>query len=118
VPTQEPLTLDQAAEILARSRKAVEQLVQRDALRVEREVDPESGRTRRVWTTREWIDEYLASPRAMSRSPANLPATTWSAVAQVQASEGAWQRIAEEQALEIVRLKARIAELEVRPDRR
>ena len=104
--------------MLGRTRKAVEQLVLRDALRVEREVDPESGRTRRVWTTRKWIDEYLARPRAMSRSSANLPAATLPGVAQVQASEGAWQRIAEEQALEIVRLKARIAELEGPPQDR
>jgi hypothetical protein len=39
MPADEKLTLDQAAEILGRTRKAVEQLFQHDALRVDREID-------------------------------------------------------------------------------
>ena len=71
--SQARLSLDQVAEILGRTRKAVEQLVHREALRVECEVDRDSGRTRRVWTTREWIDEYLAGPHALSRAPVFPP---------------------------------------------
>jgi hypothetical protein len=60
LPAEERLTLREAAELLDRSPKAVEQLVNRGVLRVARERDEETGRTRRVWTSRAALEEYIA----------------------------------------------------------
>ncbi len=49
--------------MLGKTKKAVEQLVHRGSLRSEVEKDPETGRTRRRFTTRAWIEEYAATAR-------------------------------------------------------
>jgi len=114
-PREERLSPRQVADLLGVSVKAVEQRLQRfrsaeragerpgrGALRHWK--DPES---KRVFTTRAWLDEAGLSV------PAELEVVTRSALEsppQLEATETTWQKIAQEQALEILRLRARIME--------
>ena len=104
-PEGERISIREAAEIMGRSRKAVEQLIQRGVLPVARQHLP-SGKNR-VWTTQEWINEFEAtSPRRVTRRPPQAPAEP--------EHEAAMERVLEELMQENIRLRVELAELQQR----
>jgi hypothetical protein len=77
VPEEERLSLREAAKLLVpeASKRSLEALVARGNLRVVKEPpDPKTGRSSRVWTTREWLREYTRSPYARRRMTDEVPA--------------------------------------------
>jgi hypothetical protein len=128
---EERLTLAQAAALFdpPKTRKAVEQLVQRGNLRAEKDdPDPTTGRARRRWTTRAWLEEYAESTGGKTTvrpsdeqalvvartplSPAPAPAPNPGAEAEPL------RRVLGELAQENLQLKLRVAELETQLARR
>lgn len=100
---------------MGKTPKALQQLVARGSLDFAREdVNPATGRAARVVTTKPWVDAYMegasASPPAAEFAPGNVrPIRKQSAQSS---SDRYWQEVAERQAVEILRLQARLAELE------
>lgn len=120
-PPEERISLRQAAEIMGKTPKALQQLVARGSLDFAREdVNPATGRAARVVTTEAWVREYMegGSQRASAGDvqPEHYVETQpWREDRQPPpSSERYWQEVAEGQAVEILRLRARIAELERR----
>lgn len=114
-PEEERISLADAAELTARlgarkSLKAVQQLVARGSLKHAKVVSPGAKRASRVVTTEAWVREYLEGAGEPAAEPADAPPGV-----QTTSSGGSyWQTVAERQAVEILRLQARIAELEQR----
>lgn len=104
---------------MGKTTKALQQLVARGSLDYAKEdVNPATGRAARVVTTEAWVRAYMAGAPALAASsarelePGNVrPLQT---KRKPSASDRYWQEIAERQAVEILRLQARIAELEQR----
>lgn len=120
-PPAERISLRQAAEIMGKTTKALQQLVARGSLSYAREdVNPTTGRAARVVTTEAWVREYMegrsAGSEAREVQPEHYVVTQpWREDRQPpRSSERYWQEVAEGQAVEILRLRARIAELERR----
>lgn len=104
-PPEERLTIAQAAELLGKSTKAVQQLVARKSLKAAREnVNPRTGRASRVVTIRSWIEDYAGGALVLAPTPTSTPEResqhlipkTW--LEQSPSPEGHWQEIAERQA--------------------
>jgi hypothetical protein len=98
------------------TKKAIERLVQRHVLRFKKD-----EKTGQLWTTREWLEEYVAatSRARRLRAPGGLPAAdvTVGDVLEWAADPDAhnpWRRVAEELMLENRRLRERLAALERR----
>jgi hypothetical protein len=109
----EKLSLSEAARILNRSTKAVEQLVHRQRLRVKRDRDAE-GKTVRVWTTREWIDEYASQARPVARPEPTSPSSEAARMIMERSiREG---RVIDELVRENVDLRLQVADLEIQLD--
>jgi hypothetical protein len=119
----ERITLADAARMLGKTKKAVEQLVHRGSLRSEVEQDAKTGRTLRRFTTRGWVDEYAATARGevRLREGSSLSQAVSVGVmdhAPEQSGSKYWREIAEELASENLRLQVRVRELEAQLRRR
>lgn len=116
-PEAERISLAEAAELTARlgakkSFKAVQQLVARGSLKHAKVMSPGAKRASRVVTTEAWVREYLEEARGLAAE--REPAGAFIAPQTAVSGENYWQALAERQAVEILRLNARIAELEQR----
>jgi hypothetical protein len=116
----EKLSLSEAARILNRSTKAVEQLVHRQRLRVKRDRDAE-GKTVRVWTTREWIDEYASQARPVARPEPTSPSSEAARMIMersIRESHAGTRegRVIDELVRENVDLRLQVADLEIQLD--
>lgn len=119
-PAEERISLAEAAKLTEqlgakKSLKAVQQLVARGSLKHSKVMSPGAKRASRVVTTEAWVREYLEGARGLETEaePAGaFPAPAWTQTAG--SGESYWQALAERQAVEILRLQARIAELEKR----
>lgn len=110
---EERLTLVEAGRLFVPpiSKKAVEQLVQRGALRTEKDVDPTSGKTTLRWTTRAWLEEYASRSGGRRRLRAAAGAATESTEREPDPfRDNPWRRVAEELIVENRELRARLAE--------
>jgi hypothetical protein len=104
---------------MGKTTKALQQLVARGSLDFAREdVNPATNRAARVVTTEEWVREYTERSRDSAGPAARQPkldnVRTIQPRRKPSSSERYWQELAERQAVEILRLQARIAELEAR----
>ena len=125
----ERIPLDEAGKLFdpQKSRGAVEQMVHRwfkskgkEGLQAVREKD-EKGRTRHVWTTREWMRDYARNARKRGKLRVRderdllLAEPRWAGPVtdgDSDLEDETWMTIAQEQALEILRLTKRIRDLE------
>ncbi len=115
---EEWLSLREAAELFdpPSSKKALEGLIDRGKLRYAKE-GTGSGRASRRITTRAWLEEYVAQAGGRARlKPSDVFVVPRRPHAPPPSGQGGdfWRRMAEEQAIEILRLRARIDELEAR----
>lgn len=124
-PKDEWLSIREAVEVFeqlgspGKTPKAIQGLFDRGSLAFAREWADEAkktGRARRVVTTEAWIREYLEGSRgAMRRRAEPSRGVTYAQPLKAESSSKSyWQEIAEQQAVEILRLRAQIAELENR----
>jgi hypothetical protein len=125
-PEQERISLKEASERFdpPRTKKAVEQMLQRGSLDFAREKDEESGRTRRVVTTEAWLEEYVRGSGGKARlreagAPRDwvLHEPLFQRADREPTTEGPLQRLVRELSEENLRLKLRVAELESKLER-
>lgn len=117
-PPAERISLAEAAKLTEalgakKSLKAIQQLVARGSLKHAKVMSPGAKRASRVVTTEAWVREYLEGARRLepeSEPSGAFVAPSWTHL--TGPGESYWQALAERQAVEIVRLQARIAELE------
>jgi hypothetical protein len=120
-PENERIPLREAARIFdpPKTKKALEQLIQRDALDFAREKTPE-GTTSRVVTTKAWVEAYAARARGNTRlrgevEPVRIVSVLEERLAPISSP---LERVVRELNEEVLRLRLRIAELEAELERR
>lgn len=101
-PLEDRIDIAQAAYLLGKSVKAVQQLVSRGSIRHAREIRPGNQRASFVWLTEAWVREYQEG-----RTP--TPDTTTESNERSRFSPAQiWQELAERQAVEIIHLQAEV----------
>jgi hypothetical protein len=123
----ERITLKEAGERFdpPRSKKALEQMLQRGSLDFAREKNEQTGRTRRVVTTESWLEDYVENSGGKARLQDKAIAgavvgTLYDRLppSPVSAEDEPLRRLVETLAEENLLLKLRIAELESQLARR
>lgn len=123
-PKEDWLSIPEAVKVFdqlgspGKTPKAIQGLFDRGSLAFAREWADETnktGRARRVVTTEAWIREYLEGGRGGVRQRSEPARLTHAKPMKAEpSSKSYWQEIAEQQAVEILRLQAQIAELKRR----